>query len=177
MGRVAGVDYGRRRNETALTVFDDDHLTYARTWGRESWEKILYELEQDLRRLQVQTLWFDAGGIGDAYRNRFNFLDTVPVVFSSSSGSLPDGSISMTHSDLFLPLLEDIANHEFTIASQYRDILAPQLGNLRVSLTKVRRNVRIKATKGQDDAAFSLALANQARRSGRETRQGALRHH
>lgn len=178
MGRIAaGIDYGRRANTTVLSIFDDEHLHFARSWQRQSWTTILSEIGKHLSQYLVEELWDDASGIGDTFRSYFPFVRIRQAVIIGSGDTIQsDGTRTITHRSLFTPLVEDINMRNITFNPALRDLILPQLAGLGVSLTKVRRNVRIKATKGQDDAAFSLALANQARRSLRANRQRYLQH-
>jgi hypothetical protein len=167
----AGLDVGRRRDATVLSVLHGTELVELWKAVNCPMPPVIKEIHAKLIYHDVDYLCVDASGLGlpvwdYLMAGNTGKTEIIPVNFSSHSVKIgDDASISISHQALFVNLAAFIFGSSFSVRSgcPYVKEARDELKRLVPSFTKTGQ-LHVAANVGHDDFAFSLALAALARR-------------
>ena len=155
----AGIDVGRNSDFTVLTIMSGNKVVYQEQWNMNTWENIIANIVQALRRYNVRTVSVETNGLGDPF---FEMLQTACRNNRIRVQVEPFLTTNTTKQHIIERLIEDFATENILIPS-IEDLLL-QLSNFEAEYSSKSKSIIYSGKmNGKDDRVMSLAICNNTR--------------
>lgn len=156
---VAGIDVGRQQDYTVLTIMNGANVVYVGRWNNDTWEHIIQNIIQELKKYRPATVTVEVNGVGDVFFEDF----TRAVRAAGVSVKInPWTTTNTSKAQIVERLASDFATGSISIPDD-KDLVF-ELENFEAAYSTASRAIKYGARSGlHDDMVMSLAITNYSR--------------
>lgn len=158
---IAAIDVGRKEDFTVLTIMSGEKVVYIGRWNRDTWENIIRNICEQLKKFGVKICYVETNGVGDPFFEMlYKEMKNRRMNISLNGWT----TTNVSKSNIIEKLIEDFATNNILIPDDKE--LLKELDHFTCEYSGKSKAVIYGGEAGyHDDIVMSLAICNYHRRT------------
>lgn len=158
---IAAIDVGRKEDFTVLTIMSGEKVVYMGRWNRDTWENIIGNICEQLKKFGVKICYVETNGVGDPFFEMlYKEMKNRRMNISLNGWT----TTNVSKSNIIEKLIEDFATNNILIPDDKE--LLKELDHFTCEYSGKSKAVIYGGEAGyHDDCVMSLAICNYHRRT------------
>lgn len=158
---IAAIDVGRKEDFTVLTIMSGEKVVYIGRWNRDTWENIIRNICEQLKKFGVKICYVETNGVGDPFFEMlYKEMKNRRMNISLNGWT----TTNVSKSNIIEKLIEDFATNNILIPDDKE--LLNELDHFTCEYSGKSKAVIYGGEAGYyDDCVMSLAICNYHRRT------------